>query len=249
MNCKSTGYQQILDVYANDGYVAICAQTFANTVGSQSNPYSKESGRVNEVISNIISNPTIQQSWSGKYLLHSGVSHGATSPIIAMARTSYDSNANWKGSLKTAACYYDGIYDSNAELNFLTTNACDNGKTPDVPIVNTQAYINRYCGVQTLCADFAQKSADDTIVNVDPSVYDIKDWKLLSCGSGTTTYPCNWDVFPAVQIQILCDKIKSDGTHTCIYKDLPSPQSIHLTCANTKSSECRQWFDTLITQP
>ena len=111
MTCPVQGSTSYLAMFANDGYVAVCAMLFTTTdsAGSAGYPYSQESARVNLLVQNITSNPIIKAAWDGTKLLFSGVSHGSTATVIAMANTGYDATPSWQGSKFTGACFYDGF--------------------------------------------------------------------------------------------------------------------------------------------
>lgn len=273
MNCGIAGvagdYEDILDFYAQHGYVAVCAQTYYNAADSGRYLYSKESVRVNEIMKSIRADATIAGAWNGQDLLFSGGSHGATSPVLSMARSDYDSTSTWKGSRKTAACYFDGVYDQNAQLQFTIDNNCHGTVANMVPL-SFERQVDRYCGVgyaenaeavgavNPVCPTYATASADDTVVGVDPSAFSVTKWKLISCGSNPNNvqgWPaCNWDVVANEPVQALCNKLNGPSTvagtpaHSCSYKALTLPQYNHYNCAQQGIEECRTWFEQLPSQ-
>ena len=66
----------------------------------------------------------MRAGWSGEYLLFSGVSHGASGPVVTMATSTDDDQPAWQGTVYTAACFNDGTYDAAALLAFGFANQC-----------------------------------------------------------------------------------------------------------------------------
>jgi len=242
---------QTLDAYVAAGYVATCALLFGDSVEAGAYPYNAEAGRVDVLIRGATSDPLIRAAWSGTKLLIAGSSHGATAPVIAMARTALDSDASWKGSSLTGACFADGIYDIGALDELLGDG--DNGQPCPPPpngVLSHARALGRYYSsdpaahscANSQCACAAGHSAEldeDTIVAVSPTELAIERWKLIECGSNLAA--CTGDVVPGAPVQALCTAIEADATHTCELTSLPTVP--HTGCA--PASQCITWFDAL----
>ncbi len=245
-NCAGPGYTKVLKAYAAAGYVAACLEIFETSEGSGKEPYFKEADRVDAVLTSYLA--YARPAWTGEHLLISGISHGATAPVTAMARTTRD-NA-WKGSVTTGACFYDGIYDINAEDELMATGA-DGGQC--TAILSHARVVGRYypsrplvhsCGNNKCACDpqHAPEMDTDSITAVAPAELAIKKWKLIECGSATPT--CAGDVVPAGPIQALCKNIRDNGAasgHECT--DDAMPNDTHLVCHHTGIDRCLAWFD------
>lgn len=243
-----------LRAMAKQGYVAVCARVYETAAGSGAVPMHVSASRVNAVVKNIVADKMIRRAWSGEHLLFSGVSNGATTPLIAMARTSFDGQAAWKGSKYTAACFYDGVYDAKAQFTFLRQNTC--GKINS--LLSYQRAYSRYCHWPssgfTLPVNWPTPqscsngdTAADTLTGIDPSLLSIKHWKLIECGSALPA--CFSDVAPAVPIETLCNKIKTDNQHTCDFQAFPNVG--HARCGGSNMptiAACLDWFDGRILQ-
>ena len=253
MNCddsygnSNTVYGKILDSYAQNGYVAVCAGTFITNKGGQSTPYSQEVSRVDALVKDIRASADIRNAWNGQQLLFSGVSHGATAPVIAMAQTTLDDQATWKGTKTTGACFLDGMYDPVTADTFLQAGTpraqCD--------ALHTSTACARYFNTPNFCPAVTRSNsvaAQDTIVNTNPSVFAISNWKLVECGSalsacGVPGNPTAGDVLPAGPIQQLCANIQGTPQRSCTFGSLPDQS--HQMCAGTPQgiNECQGWFD------
>ncbi|MGH8059172.1 MAG: Kelch repeat-containing protein [Candidatus Entotheonellia bacterium] len=273
------GKGKILQAYAvddptpGDGYVAVCANTFLTAIGPESVPYNDEAERVDELMRNITHTSSPQSSviravWDGRHLLWSGVSHGASAPVIAMARTTFDSDPQrpwWKGSAFTAACFYDGVYNAIDLDLFWALHGC----TRPLHDLHARGIEQRYYGEdaafdhscvqgQCPCAPVsAQRSPEideDTITGnlrtgegpVLPGEYAIRDWKLIECGSNLS--PCIEDRLPKKTIQDLCDQLNTDPLEPdrCAWD--PLPDKSHNACADSDEGipKCRDWFTTKV---
>ncbi|MCE9642848.1 MAG: hypothetical protein K8Q97_00830 [Candidatus Andersenbacteria bacterium] len=253
MNCddsygnSNTVYGKILDSYAQDGYVAVCAGTFITNKGGQSTPYSQEATRVDTLVKDIRASADIRNAWNGQQLLFSGVSHGATAPVTTMAQTTLDDQVAWKGTKTTGACFLDGMYDPVAADAFLQAGTpraqCD--------ALHTATACARYFNTPNFCPAVTRSNsvaAQDTIVNTNPSVFAISNWKLVECGSalsacGVAGNPTAGDALPAGPIQQLCANIQGTPQRSCTFGSLPDQS--HQMCAGTPQgiNECQGWFD------
>jgi hypothetical protein len=241
--------QGIIDGYVAMGYVAACVLLFGDAQEAGNYPYNDEAPRVDLSIRGTTSDPLVMAAWTGAKLLISGSSHGATAPVIAMARTTDDDAAGWKGSALTAACFMDGIYDIVALDNLLGTgNAGQPCPPPPQGVLSHARAIGRYyttdpaahsCANDTCACDanHAPEIDEDTIVGVAPSAFAITRWKLVECGSALAA--CTGDVVPAGPIQALCSAIDASPDHACELQALPNTP--HGACA--PATICATWFD------
>jgi hypothetical protein len=241
--------QAIQDRYAAAGYVAVCALLFQTSEGTSLYPFAAEASRAHEIMKAVADDAVVKAAWSGASLLISGVSHGATAPVIAMARTTFDSEPSWRGATHTAACFFDGIYNIASIDELLGTG---NAGGPCQGPVSHARMIGRYYSGDPLihsctnnkCAcdpDHAPAMDNDTIEAVPTAEFAIKDWKLIECGSAMAACPS--DIVPAAPISALCANIDASAQHTCAFEAMPNDS--HLTCAGTGISRCIDWFDGL----
>ncbi len=239
MNCNLDYAQNILTSYADDGYIATCVELFETADEAGRYPYVNEAERVDASIRDIMHHPIITSRWNGKDLLISGVSHGATAPVIAMAMTTYDEQ--WKGTDHTGACFYDGSYHVQQQLQFIDNNSCHEINQIDKPVLSYEHMMTRYCGSDILCDNFDNISANDTITEINATEYSISQWKLFSCGTGADL-ACSLDVMPSQPIEQVCSML-NDQHHVCEYIDLPAPEYTHLNCAQDRITDCKIWFN------
>ena len=248
-NPLSDAYNRIIDAYLADAFVFVCAGLLITNAAAGALPYNEEADRVNLLMQSITADPQIRQVWTGRDLLISGASHGATAPVIAMARTAHDAQSSWQGSRTTAACFYDGSYDAVALDGFLLPHAdchpfreraiCDRYLTgsPDYPT----------CTGHTELAPVASEMQQDVITAVAADAFSVRTWKLIECGSAFAT-KCGvfgWDMFPAAPIETLCANLDASPSHSCTLD--PMPNNSHLLCPSRPDGidRCRLWFDGL----
>lgn len=251
MNCDDSyqnpgaGYSKVLNGYTSDGYVGVCAGVFLSSTAAGTIPPNKEAGRINALVNDIRQSSAINAIWNGEDLLFAGISNGATAPVTAMARTSFDDQDTWKGSRKTAACFHDGVYDIPYADQFLSTGSpalqCNN--------LRNRTICGKYTNTAKDCSPI--NSADpevalDTITQVDPTAFAIKNWKLIECGSALPACAAQGDWVPATPIQELCNDIAGDPSHTCTFGSQPNDS--HIACMSTAQgiANCRDWFNRLL---
>jgi hypothetical protein len=240
--------------YVTRGYVAVCARAFTSASGSAQFPRNREAPRFDALVKAITSDPDILAGWSGEYLLFSGVSHGASGPVIAMARTAADDDPHWKGTKYTGACFLDGTYDAAALLDFTYTNQC---KDSDAIVSYARTY-GRYCSFGAAdgnqpatwpapgaCGNSVEIAAD-SITAAPATALAIKDWKLIECGSAHVA--CSGptvaqDVLPASSITALCGTIAGTAGYTC--EPGSFPDTGHLFCGIDSATigACSTWFE------
>ncbi len=241
---ENFGYNYTLNRYTADGYVAVCAGLFLNWVPAGQQPYNDQAIRTDRLVQAITTAESIRQLWDGKYLLFAGVSHGGTTPVIAMARTAYDSQSTWKASRFTAACFHDAIYDILVLDDFLSANAAS------CALIRNFILCQRYFGTLNCAQPITQTSEvlEDSVTSVSVSNFSIRDWKLIECGSGVTLPACEinnggGDWIPAAPIQALCNNISAQPGYSCTFGS--QPLDGHLACANSERGvdQCKVWFN------
>lgn len=245
MGCVTgSGYDNVLAGYAARGYAAVCINYFDTSVGSGTVPYVDEAARIDLAVREATTGAWAQAYWTGRDLLLEGISHGATAPVILMARTALDAQAHWHGSHFTAGCFFDGSYDQVATANLLKIGAV--GGTPcTVPVSYTRG-LERYCGAGATGAscDLSTnaKAKEDTITAVLPATFSIADFKMFECGSALRA--CSGDIIPGPPVQQLCQRLDLSPTHSCSFVSLPNDG--HLTCHGNEYEQCRTWFEGIL---
>ena len=244
MGCISgAGYQNALNTYATNGYAAVCINYFDTPVGSGDVPYVDEASRIDTAVKEATTGAWASAYWTGEHLLLQGISHGATAPVILMARTNLASQTHWHGSLYTGGCFFDGSYNQIATANLLKTGAI--GGNPCTSPVSYTRGLERYCGpgatTATCQLSTNAKAIEDTITNLSIS-FSIHDFKMFECGSAGPT--CTKDIIPGVPIQDLCSTINSTTGYSCDFVSLPNDG--HLTCHANEFNQCRIWFENKI---
>ncbi|RLB45114.1 MAG: hypothetical protein DRJ42_30670 [Deltaproteobacteria bacterium] len=241
-----------LSNYVEDGYVAVCALLFGDSAEAGRYPYNAEAERVDHLIRSVARDPAIASAWDGTSLLITGASHGATAPVVAMARTDFDEDPAWHGTVRTGACFYDGIYDIEA-LDELLGSGDDGAPCPDPPagVLSHRRAVGRYyesgpvvshvCdNDQCFCdGDHSPEMDEDTVVDVEATRFAVTEWKLVECGSALDA--CTADVVPGDPIRSLCSNIDASPTHQCTFQSLP--RTPHGACA--PGVLCRSWFNGL----
>jgi hypothetical protein len=245
MGCVTgTGYSSVLAGYAARGYAAVCINYFDTADGSGTAPYVDEAARLDLAVREATTGPWARAYWTGRDLLLEGISHGATAPVILMARTTLDEQPHWRGSHFTAGCFFDGSYDQLATATLLKTGA--GGGAPCTLPVSYRRGLERYCGAGATGAscDLSAnaKAREDTITGVPPTTYAIADFKLFECGSALPV--CTGDIIPGPPVEQLCRTIDASPTHTCSFTSLPNDG--HLTCHASQYDRCRTWFEGLL---
>jgi hypothetical protein len=253
MNCDDSygndeaGYSQALTRYSENGYVAVCAGVFLTNDLSATVPFNDEAKRIELVVDAIRASEIVASVWDGSELLFAGVSHGASAPAVVMARTTLDDLPAFQGSKKTAACLHDGTYDVLATDQYLREFplACSALREPVV----CRRYFQEFSGACPVPSLDDPEVAADTVVSVEPSVFAIKDWKIIECGSAKpgclAPGDADRDWLPASTMNAFCDNLDAGADHRCTLD--PMPDDGHLTCFGTIEGidKCRLWFDAL----
>lgn len=238
------GYAKVMAGYASKGYAAVCINYFATSAGAGAVPYIDEADRIDLAVKEATTGLWARTYWTGEHLLLEGISHGATAPLILMARTTLDDQQHWKGRSYTAGCFFDGSYDQVASANLLRTGGA--GGQPCTAPVPYSRWLERYCGAgasESSC-DLATlpKAQLDTIVPPPADSFAVDDFKMFECGSSLPA--CAGDVLPAEPISRLCTDIAGARGHSCSFVSLPKES--HLTCHQTHFDDCRVWFDSRV---
>jgi hypothetical protein len=210
--CDSgAGYGNVLTGYASKGYAAVCINYFDTATGSGNAPYVDEAARIDLAVKEATTGAWATAYWSGAHLLFEGISHGATAPVILMARTALEEQAHWKGSKYTAGCFFDGSYDQIATASLLKTGAAG-GQPCTTPVSYTRG-LERYCGAgatdATCVLSTKPKVAADTIVTALPATFAIKDFKMFECGSALSA--CTGDIIPGAPVEQLCAALNASA--------------------------------------
>ncbi len=238
------GYASVLSGYAARGYAAVCINYFDTPIGSGASPYVDEAARIDLAVREATTGAWARTYWTGEDLLLEGISHGATAPVILMARTDLDEQPHWHGSRFTAGCFFDGAYDQAATASLLATGAV--GGTPCESPVSHQRWLERYCGAGASAAtcDLATepKALEDTITGVAPATFAIRDFRLIECGSNLR--PCLGDIVAGEPIATLCSRLDASPEHRCVFESLADEG--HLTCHASHYDDCRVWFEGLL---
>jgi hypothetical protein len=243
MGCVTgSGYNNALLGFASQGYAAVCINYFDTSWGSGEVPYVDEATRIDYAVKEATSGAWATKYWTGEYLLLEGISHGATAPMILLARTSLAAQAHWRGSLGTGACFFDGSYDQAATASLLATGGVG-GSACTSPVPYTRG-LERYCGAgatgATCNLTTNTKAQEDTITSA-PVQYSIRHFKMFECGSSLSA--CLGDIIPGAPVQQLCTHIAGTSGYTCSYSSLPFDG--HLTCHANQYDQCRTWFESV----
>ena len=245
MGCVTgAGYHSVLAGYAARGYAAVCINYFDTSTGSGTSPYLDEAARIDLAVREATTGPWARAYWTGRDLLLEGISHGATAPVILMARTMLDDQPHWHGGHFTAGCFFDGAYDQAATASLLATGAVA-GRPCTVPVSYTR-WLERYCGPGATGATCDlrtnARAQADTITDILPATFSIRDFKMIECGSGLPA--CSGDIVAGAPVQTLCQRLDASPTHTCSFGSTPTDG--HLTCHANQYDTCRSWFEGIL---
>ena len=242
MGCDSgTGYANVVANFTANGWASACLNYFETSTGSGAVPYHKEKDRLDVAIAAATASAWAAAYWTGEYLLLQGISHGASSPLVVMARYGADKQTFWKGSRGTAGCFFDGTVNQSASAELLGTGAVG-GRPCTIPVAYSR-WLERYCGSPVPAGCDLATNPDavmDLIENAPPSNFSISTWRLYECGS--LLPPCSGDIIPRAPYQKLCARLTT-GNRSCEFKSLPFAS--HLTCHRDYGFECRGWFENL----
>jgi hypothetical protein len=235
-------------MYTNDNYIAVCARIFATSAGASAPyTYNEANLRIDYLVNSILSDSSIRKVWNQRYLLYSGLGHGAVSSVVAMIRTGFDKF--WLGNSVTGACFYDGSYNISQDMINLYDYSCSKSNS----ILPYERVYGRYCpwtGNDTKSTWPSPNSClsygiyNDSVVNFPISSLSIKNWCIVECGSNMTY--CTSNVRNTESQLKFCEGINATVGYTCKY--LSSQNVGHTSCGVTSSTMdyCRVWFDQLV---
>lgn len=233
-------------------------------------PFNQEAARVDSSLRLVTQAARNNFNWDGSELLITGVSHGATSPMTAMARTALDNNPWWYGSAKSGVCLYDGVYDIPAQFDmyredptYLDLANWLNNQTSCAYMFarHCQRYTGRtvcdigqdYLTSSSLTAEQKNQIALDSISRSPATGYAHTKFKLIECGSAlaglTPPVPLcdliNGDMVPKEPIETLCDNLNAQPGHSCTFGAMP--YTSHTLCSFLPAGvdQCIDWFRSL----
>lgn len=245
-SCSQGVYDGLVKTYAAAGYVAACAQPYSTSEEAGAYPYNAELERMHELMAHLRGLPEVKAVWTGDKLLISGVSHGATAPLaaVAAAQALKSRAAVWTGKLATALVLYDGISNpatleewTGQQQGCSTFHARFVGRYGDgKPLLHSCQNNACYCSSPAHQGDWA---ADTTVIGATypPGPYSCADfttqtgsvlYRFVSCSGGLGSACGNQgDIIPDAQ-----QKLAHDGLQTCpgvvaSYKQYPN-------CAHTQ---------------
>jgi len=244
MGCVTgEGYSSVIADYSANGWAAACLNYFETSEGSAAVPYHQEVDRLNFGVAAATSGDWAHQYWTGEELLLEGISHGATTPPVVMARYGADNQTAWQGTRRTAGCFFDGSMNPAATAALLATGGLRG--TPCKVLLTLDRWLGRYCPDDPAECDLS-KNPDailDNIEDVSPDNFHLRQWRLTECGSEMPA--CTADILPMGPQEKLCTMIDGGEGYSCDFKRLPKDS--HLTCHQTHAFECREWFEGLPT--
>lgn len=244
MGCRSgEGYGRVLAGYADRGYAAVCINYFETPEGAGTAPYVDEAARIDRAVREATSGAWARAYWTGDDLLVEGISHGATAPVILMARTDFDAQPHWRGRRVTGGCFFDGAYDQAATAALLATGAV--GRRACTFPVSHARWLARYCGAGATAAScdlaIVPKAVEDSIAAVAPDRFAIGHFRMFECGSALPA--CSGDIVAGPPIAALCANLEAAPSHTCVFTGLP--EDGHLRCHADQFARCAEWFEAL----
>jgi hypothetical protein len=243
MGCDSgRGYAGVLAGYAAHGYAAVCVNAFETAVGSGAAPFVDEARRIDIAMRAATTSAWARAYWTGEELLVQGISHGATAPVVLMARTELEGQAHWQGQSFTAGCFFDGSYDQPATADLLATG--DAGQPCTEPVSHAR-WLERYCGegatASTCDLRTNAKAIEDTVSGSPAARFAIRQFQMFECGSELPA--CSGDIIPSAPIETLCANLDASSSHVCSFTRLP--RDGHLSCHARYFDDCRTWFERL----
>lgn len=256
-------YGGLAKSYADKGWVFVCANlfTFPFSPAAGKIPYTNEAPRVKALVDAILFSPEVRARWNGEQLLFSGISHGASAPVAAIARHHVDQAPWWRGRKKTAACFLDGQYDVHYNQRFWMAPE----HAASCSWFHDRTVCGRYLGADTCPADtntdgmaldslvaVAPRPEDKRLPDLTPSDFAIPRWRMIECGSGLaeacgtdpSTFPANpttGDMLPAAPIVKMCATIGD----RCEFGSLPDKTHVECGLSGVADVQCQSWFEGL----
>jgi hypothetical protein len=240
MGCVTgAGYSAVMANYSAHGWAAACINYFETSSGSGAVPYYMERDRLDASVAAVTAGQWATAYWTGEDLLLEGISHGASSPLIVMARFGVDAQPHWQGTRATGGCFFDGTVNQSASADLLKTGA--RGGRPCTFPVSYERMLERYCPANPSGCnlDTNENALLDLVADAPAANFSLKKWRMAECGSEMA--PCTGDIIPMAPFQQLCAGIQKGPSHTCDWFRLPLDG--HLTCHAHHAFECRMWFE------
>jgi hypothetical protein len=216
--CKDGNYDSLMQRYVEAGFVAACAQPFTTSDEAGKYPYYVELDRMNQILQKV--RTQVKGMWTGADLLHAGVSHGGTAPLLAIARGRVfrDQREVWAGSSHTAVVLFDGISNTARLDQWAGQTGCSDLHTRWVarygdgaPVAHICANGKCYCSSGSPPPHAADWQKDTAVIgsSFPPSPYACEDfnsgaedilYRFVSCEGGVAQ-PCGvlGDVIPTEQ--------------------------------------------------
>lgn len=182
MGCalKGRAYAEVQADYSAHGWASACVNVFETSTGSGALPYYKEADRYDTAVAAVTQGEWAAQLWTGEYLLLQGISHGASAPLIAMARGRLRAERAWQGSAGTAGCFFDGSVNQAATAALLATGTPAGG--PCTFPVPYSRWLARYCGGAGCDLSTNAEALMDTIEDAPAGNFSLTKWRITECG-------------------------------------------------------------------
>ncbi len=241
-SCAEGRYDPLLEKWANAGFAVACAQPFMTSQESGRYPYADELERMDLLTRRVRAD--LGSAWDGRFLAIAGVSHGATAPVAAIAKSRAFVNRPdvWTGRDGTAVVLFDGISDParlEATIGLSDDPACPSWHARFVgrygagsPLVHGCANDACYCA-----GGGSGWDRDTTVVgqtagpNWPASPYVCDDlgtpeqrvaYRIVSCGGGQNGLcAADGDIIPDDQQTRLSDALQTCGDIAVTYADHP----------------------------
>jgi len=273
-SCADGKYDPLLEKWADSGVLVACAQPFTTSEEAGRYPYADERGRMELLTGRIRAQASTLSAdgvagWDGRYLVIGGVSHGATAPVAAIARSRAFVNRPdiWTGKDGTAVILFDGISDParlEASIGLADDPACAPWHARFVGRYGAKAPLAHSCDNDACyCAGGGQGWERDTTVvgqtagpNWPGSPYSCADlgtpaqrvqYRVVSCGGGQAA-PCGalGDIIPDDQQTRLVDALATCPEVAVTYHDHPGCG--HSLCGSWDfcgGEKARSWLTSL----
>jgi hypothetical protein len=120
-------FDSLLSHYVERGFIAACAQPYTTEEAAGDYPYHMEWDRMHYLMQRLRHDTS--EIWDGSHLLISGASHGATAPMVVIARhrALKDYATVWTGSSHTAVVMFDGISNPRSLEEWAGSQATGSG--------------------------------------------------------------------------------------------------------------------------
>ena len=266
-SCAAGAYDPLLEKWADSGVLVACAQPFTTSDEAGRYPYADELERMDLLTRKIRAHANT--AWDGRYLIIGGVSHGATAPLAAIAKSRAFATRPgvWTGRDGTAVILFDGISDParlEASIGLSSSAGCAPWHARFVGRYGAKAPLVHDCGNDACyCAGGGSGWDIDTTVigqtagpNWPASPYTCADiaapdqkvqYRVVSCGGGAAE-PCSalGDIIPDDQQTRLVDALATCPEVAITYYDHPG--CAHSLCGSWDfcgGEKARDWLTSL----